>query len=93
MLSVESPGTATVQAFIDCATHCRLYEFKQEEIRTTTLIEEKPSIVYWKAFSTVYSMSVPMNAVMDAKEVDWQEYERRRSWWRNLTELGKFQVS
>ena len=92
MLSVESPAAATVQAFIDCATHCRLFGFKQEEIRRTTLIEEKPSIVYWKAFSTVYSMSVPMNALMDANLVDWQEYERRRSWWRTLTELGNFQL-
>jgi DNA-binding HxlR family transcriptional regulator len=92
MLSVESPAAATAQAFMDCAAHCRLYRFKQDEIRTTTLIEEKPSIVYWKTFSTVYSMSVPMNALMDANQVDWQEYERSRSWWRTLTELGKFQV-
>ena len=91
-LSVESPSTATAQAFMDCANHCRLYAFKQDEIRTITLTEEKPSIIYWKAFSTVYSMSVATSALPETNQVDWHEYERRRSWWRNLTELAKFQV-
>ena len=92
MLSVESPSSATAQAFMDCATHCGLYGFKQDEIRTTTLVEEQPTIIYWKDFSTVYSMSVPTSALPGTSQVDWHEYERTRSWWRNLTELAKFQV-
>ena len=92
MLSVESPSIATAQAFMDCANPCRLYGFKQDEIRTTTLIEEKPSTVYWKAFSTVCSMSVATYALPDTNQVDWHEYESRRFWWRSLTELANFQV-
>ena len=92
MLSVESPFIATAQAFMDCANHCGLYGFRQDERMTTTLIEEQPSTIYWKAFSTVCSMSVPTYALPDTNQVDWHEYERRRSWWRDLAELAKFQV-
>ena len=92
ILSVESPSIVTAQAFMDCANHCGLYGFKQDEIRTTTLIEEQPSIIYWKAFSTVCSISVPTYSLLDVNYVDWRKYERRRSWWRNLAELAKFQA-
>jgi predicted transcriptional regulator len=92
MLTVESPSIATAQAFVKCANQCRLYGFKQDEVRTMTLIEERPSIIYWKVFSTVCSMSVLIYAMLDANHVDWHEYERRRSWWRNLAELAKFQA-
>lgn len=91
-LSVESPSISTAQSFMDCADHCGLYGFKPDEIRITTLIEAQPTTIYWKTFSTVYSISVPTYALPDTNQVDWNEYERRRFWWRSLTELANFQV-
>ena len=92
MLFVESPSLATAKAFMDCATHCHLYQFNPNAIRISTIIEEKSSTIYWKAFPTAYSMSVTTYPLAETNRVDWNEYESRRSWWRTLTELAKFQL-
>jgi hypothetical protein len=91
-LCVESPSVGTAKAFMGCANHCRLYGFNPDEIRMTTLSKEYLSTVYWKAFSTVCSMSVTTEALPKTNQVDWNDYEVRRSWWSNLAELVKFQI-
>jgi hypothetical protein len=91
ILSVESPSIITARAFVDCANDCFLYRFNQADNRTTTLSEGKISTVDWRAFSTVCSVSVPSYPLSNPHPVDWNEYERKRTWWRNLTELAKFQ--
>lgn len=91
MLSVESPSMMTVKSFVECAKSCRLYEFKQEEIRTITLRDEKLSTIYWRTFLTICSIFVPTHPLPEINKVDWKEYEHKRTWWRSLTELAKFQ--
>ena len=93
ILLVESPSMATATAFVDCANHCLLYGFNQDEFRTTTLIEKNISTVYWRTFPTVCSMSVTTYPLPKTTRANWNEYENKRIWWRSLTELAKFQVS
>jgi hypothetical protein len=91
MLLVESPSMATARAFLDCATHCHLYGFNQDEIRIATLIEENLSTVYWRVFPTVCSMCVRTYLFPGTDQADWKEYENKRTWWRDLAELARFQ--
>lgn len=89
---IESPSSTTAKAFVDWVMSCHFYEFKQEEMKTITLIDEKLSTVYWRTFPTVCSISAATYASPEINKVDWAEYESKRTWWRSLTELAKFQL-
>jgi len=92
MLSVESPSITTARAFLAGANDCFLYRFHSDEIRMTTLMDTKIAIVDWRTFQTVCSISVTTDPVWETHQVDWNEYENNRSWWRSLSELAKYQV-
>ena len=92
MLSVESPSITTARAFLAGANDCFLYRFHSDEIRMTTLMDTKLAIVHWRTFQTVCSISVRTDPVWETHQVDWNEYENNRSWWRSLSELAKYQV-
>ena len=91
ILSVESPSITTAQAFLVRARDCLLYKFNQDDFETTTLSERRISTVEWRTFPTVYSLSVETYPLPEINVVDWNQYESKRTWWRSLTELGKFQ--
>ena len=91
-LSVESPSITTAKAFVDCAKDCSLYRFNDASLRTRTRMEEKISTIEWRAFPTVCSLSVRTHPLPEVNTVDWNEYESRRTWWRSLMELAKFQT-
>lgn len=91
-LSIESPLLTTAKEFVDCARHCLLYRFHPDEMSTTTRTEAKISTVEWKVFPTVGALSVRTYPLPEANHADWNEYENRRTWWRGLVELAKFQA-
>jgi predicted transcriptional regulator len=90
-LLVESPSILTAKAFMVCAIDCCLYRFNREETSTTILIGANISTVAWKSFQTVCSISVTTDPILETHQLDWNEYENKRLWWRNLSELEKFQ--
>jgi len=92
ILSVESPSITTARAFLACANDCFLYRFNSDEIRMTTLMDTKIAKVDWRIFQTVCSISVTTYPMLETHEMDWNEYEKKRTWWRSLLELAKFQV-
>lgn len=92
VLQVESSSITTARAFLDCASDCRLYRFHQDDIRIITLKNEKISTIDWRMFPTVCSISVPTDPLPNGNVTDWNEYESRRTWWRDLRELAKFQL-
>ena len=91
ILTVQSPSITTAKAFVNCARDCHLYEFDPDEVRTTTQIKEESTTVYWRTFPAVYPMSVTTYPLPNINVVNWHEYESRRTWWRSLAELVKFQ--
>lgn len=91
ILTVESPSITTAKAFVNCARDCHLYEFDPDEVRTTTQINKEMTTVHWRTFSTLYSMSVTTYPLPNTNMVNWHEYESRKTWWRDLVELIKFQ--
>lgn len=92
IVSVESPSLTTAKAFIDCANDCSLYKFNQDDIRTTTRTQANISTIGWMTFATVCSIYVKADPLPKTNTTDWKQYERKRSWWRSLTELAKFQM-
>ena len=91
-LSVESPAITTARAFLDCAKDCSLYRFNPDDLATSTDVDGKISIVEWRVFPAVYSISVQTYPLPEMNTVDWNEYESKRIWWRGLIELAKFQA-
>lgn len=92
ILSVESPSITAARAFLACANDCFVYRFNSDEIRTTTRMDTKIAIVDWRTFPTVCSISVRTYPMLETHSMDWNEYENKRTWWRGLSELAKFQV-
>jgi hypothetical protein len=92
ILFVESPSITTAKAFMVCASDCLLYRFNPDEVRTITQLDAHISTVDWRGFQTVCSISVTTYPFLETHHVDWNEYENKRSWWRSLTELARFQV-
>lgn len=91
-LSVESPSITTAKAFVVGAKECSLYQFNDATLRTRTQIERKISTIEWRVFPTIYSLSVRTQPLPEGNIVDWSAYESKRTWWRGLMELAKFQA-
>lgn len=57
---------------------------KLEYMQTTSY-----AFIYWKEKSTVYGCHYLAKDNRETEEVDWDEYEQSRTWWRNVRELQK----
>jgi GNAT superfamily N-acetyltransferase len=44
-------------------------------------------LIPWKTFEVVYELRVPVSSPAPGR-VDWALYEKERTWWRNVLELG-----
>ena len=85
LLSVRSPVVQTARAFLNAAVRCRLYEVDLKQVT----VERKPAqaLIPWKTFDVVYELRAPVSSPAGG-QVDWGLYEKERTWWRNLNELG-----
>ena len=90
LLSVRSPLFETASAFLNAAVRCRLYEVDMEHLT----VERKPAeaLIPWKTFDVVYELRVPVSSPAGG-HVDWDLYEKERTWWRNLNELGELRIA
>ena len=84
-LSVRSPRLDTARAFLNTASRCGLHAVSLELLpRETTSVED---LIPWHIFEVVYELQVPVSSPR-SERVDWSLYEKERSWWRTIRELG-----
>jgi hypothetical protein len=82
---VRSPRLETARALLSTARRCGLHAVSFEQPpRDTTSVED---LIPWHIFEVVYELQVPVSSPR-SERVDWALYEKERSWWRTIHELG-----
>jgi hypothetical protein len=86
ILRVRSHNRDVADAFLIGADACGLFAPDFTRIRRR---ETSSKLVPWKSSSRVFELRVPLIGPDDGSPrlVDWTEYERRRTWWRDVREL------
>ena len=74
------------RAFAKTALACGLYHFPLEQLSLTEAAHNEP--LDWKSFPRVWSWKVQLQEGLGG--LDWEVYEKERSWWRSLDELQRW---
>jgi hypothetical protein len=82
-LDVSSPSASIASAFVQVAIDINLYVPLGEIHRRGG---PPARLFHWKTFPTVTTLTVRVE-LEQLLSPDWAQYERRRTWWRNLREL------
>lgn len=87
ILKVDCLDLDVGRRFVETALVCGLYTFELEALREAP--QEKDALIYWRAFSSAWSLSVPAKF---GDEADWELYFKRQTWWRDVNELTRLQM-
>lgn len=72
--------------FSKCALDCGLYQYDPNELK---LADSNSCLIPWREFTKTYTWRALL-IESEIFNVDWDYYERHRTWWRNLKELQKY---
>jgi hypothetical protein len=85
-LAVRSPLEQTAHSFVAVAAQCGVYRLDLAQLITKRYRFER--LLPWKTFPEVYEVCTRLSDDDEARAVDWECYERQRTWWRGMMELG-----
>lgn len=71
--------------FSKCALNCGMYHYDKEDLK---LVDSDHCLLYWKKFAKKYTWRALL-LEPEISSVDWDYYEKHRTWWRDLNELQK----
>jgi hypothetical protein len=89
-LSVRSPVLETAQAFLNAARRCNLHDVDLD--RVTVEMKPREALVPWRMFEDVYELRTRVPRP-ESGPVDWGLYEKERTWWRTVLELGGLEAT
>ncbi len=92
-LFLYSSSLEIAEKFLDTAHKCKLYEMKDPENKSISIIDGKNlKHIPWKFFPQLYEIKTELSEreyINGNPGIDWDRYRRECEWWRDVTELVK----
>jgi hypothetical protein len=82
-IMVLSPNQATAEMFWDIGLETRLWRVGSEQRRYWRIHNHR--LIPWRDFSAIHVLAARDSSYCD--ETDWEAYDAKRTWWRNIREL------
>ncbi len=95
-LSIYSPTLEAAKEFIEISHECHLYDLEDKNKIEIQQIEGKDIdyLIPWKVFNKLYRIKAQLSerhGTEKSIETDWELYEKKMKWWRDVNELQNLQ--
>ncbi len=90
-VTAYSPSLELVDEFMDAAIECHLLFDVQRDQKK---VEHLTDVIWWGwvEFPNFYHVTFPCGPIDEEVEVNWDLYEKHRTWWSDPMELGGLQT-